>query len=190
MFKKSVAILFALFLSFSFGSGALAAENGDTQKALNLIDQANVLIDGEIDKTVLEADNLLNAYINDISKVKGTAKLGSLYSEQMNYEEKLRAAEDESKKTKINQKLDKISSEIAHVAEKLSKESTYFSERTAQYQSELDTLINVLDILTRQMTADTIAQAAELGVTAECSWKYVKIGHKWVWIDPVKVVTT
>jgi len=190
MFKKSIAILFALFLSLSFGSGAFAAENGNTQKALDLIDQTNMLIDEEIGKTVVEADNLLNAYINDISKVKGTAKLGSLYSEQMNYEAKLRNTEDEKKKAKINQKLDKISSEIANAVEKLSKESTYFSERTVQYQSELDTLINVLDVLTRQMTADTIAEAAELGVTAECSWKYVKIGHKWVWIDPIKVIGT
>lgn len=187
MAKKLTALLFTLFLAAVFGSAAYASEGGETEKGLQIINETNVLIDTEIDTASDEAAALLNTFLNDISGVKGADKLGKLYEKQVKAEAELADA-DGVYGEEARTKLAKIEAEISAAAGTLSKSSPYFAEVYSNYVSELDTLISTLDILTRQMTADAIAEAAQYGVLAECEWKFTKLGHKWVWIDPIRVV--
>ena len=181
MAKKLTALLFTLFLAAVFGSAASASE-GDTAKGLKIIDETNEQIDAEIDAASAEAAELLNTFFKDISDVKGADKLGKLYEKQV----RIDAAGVNNEEARA--KLADIEAEISAAAGVLSESSPYFAEVYSNYINKLDTLIQTLDILTRQMTADAIAEAAQYGILAECEWKFTKLGHKWAWIDPIRVV--
>lgn len=186
--KKSVVLLFTIFLTLAFGSGAFASENGDIEKALKLIDETNAAIDAEIEKAVAEGEKLQNDYFSDIQSVKGADVIISLREEQSRLEAQLLNETNADKIAAIKKKLAAIDVGILKIENALKQQSAIFAERTAQYNEDLDQLIYELDTLTRAMTADAIAEAAELGVTAVCEFKLVKIAHKWVWIDPIQVV--
>ncbi|RFU62980.1 hypothetical protein [Peribacillus glennii] len=186
--KKSIVLLFTIFLTLAFGSGAFASENGDVEEALMIIDETNATIDAEIDKAVAEADQLQQEYFEDIQSVEGADVIISLREEQTSLEAQLSTETDADATAVIKERLAAIDAQVIEEENKLSEQSDYFTERTAEFHTELDQLIHELDILTRNMTAKAIEKAAELGVTAECEWKLVKIAHQWVWIDPIRVV--
>ncbi|WP_409298750.1 hypothetical protein V1498_10210 [Peribacillus sp. SCS-26] len=59
MFKKSLAVLFALLFTFSFGTMAFASENdADSAKGLEIIEKANIEIDELIANAVEEGTKL------------------------------------------------------------------------------------------------------------------------------------
>ncbi|WP_163099252.1 hypothetical protein [Peribacillus alkalitolerans] len=188
--KKLSALLFSFLLLFTYGTSALASETNDVEKALELIETTNVAIDEEIEKTVQEANILQAKYFEDIASIQGSDAIVSLREQQSSLEAELLVAVEQEKIDTIKAELAKIDSDVASLESTLSGKSQYFADRTAQFHSELDQLIVDLDILTRKMTAETIEEAAALGVEAECVWKYVKIAHKWVWIDPIQVIGT
>jgi chromosome segregation ATPase len=188
MLKKSLAVLFTVFFALTFGKAVLAAENVDVEKALSIIDETNAAIDDEINKAVAEADKLQADYLSDIQSVEGSEVIASLREEQSILEAQLLTATYADEVTSIKARLAEIETEVSNADARLSEESELFKNRTAAFNSDLDKLINDLDQLTRQMTAQAIAEAAEYGVTAVCEWKLVKIAHRWVWIDPVQVV--
>lgn len=186
--KKSVVLLFTIFLTLAFGSGAFASENGDVEKALKLIEKTNAAIDAEIGKAVAEADELQKEYFEDIQSVDGADVIISLREEQSSLEAQLVTETDTTKSAAIKERVTSIDEQVVKEENNLSQQSEFFAGRNAQFINELDKLINELDTLTRGMTADAIEEAAELGVTAVCEFKLVKIAHKWVWIDPIQVV--
>ncbi|MDQ0220435.1 hypothetical protein ELQ35_15380 [Peribacillus cavernae] len=186
--KKSFVLLFSIFLTLAFGTGAFAAENGDVEKALKLIEKTNQAIDTKIDKAVAKADKLQGDYFSDIQSVKGADVIVSLREEQSRMEAGLLAETDSDKAAAIKERLAAIDAEVISAENSLKQQSEFFAERTAQFHAELDQLIYDLDKQTAGMTAKTIEAAAELGVTAVCEWKHVKIAHKWVWIDPIQPV--
>lgn len=62
------------------------------------------------------------------------------------------------------------------------------NELTKEYEEDLANLINDLVEETNELSAKTIEEAAELGITVICTWQYVEIGGVGVWIDPLRVV--
>jgi uncharacterized protein YukE len=188
--KKLSALLFSFLLLFTYGTSALASETTDVEKALELINTTNAAIDEEIEKAVNAANLLQAQYFEDIKSVQGSEAIVTLREQQSNLEAELLVAVEQEKIDAIKAELAKIDLEVASLESTLGGQSQDFADRTAQFHSELDQLIVDLDTLTRNMTADTIEQAAALGVEAVCVWKHVKIAHKWVWIDPIQVVGT
>jgi hypothetical protein len=59
---------------------------------------------------------------------------------------------------------------------------------TNAYNEQLDKIIADVYDVTLQTSNDAIAEAAEYGIEAECSWVLVEFADKSVWIDPIKVV--
>ncbi|OIK11605.1 hypothetical protein [Bacillus sp. MUM 13] len=188
MFKKSALLLFTVFLTLAFGSGAFAAENTDTQKALSLIDAKNAQIDNEIQKASAAADELQSNYFEDIKGIEGADAFISLRNEQTKLEAALVAETDSAKADSIRAELAPIDNELALSENSLKQKSSDFAGLTEKYNSNLNALISALDTLTSDITANAIQEAAELGVSAQCELKLVKIAHKLVWIDPIQVV--
>lgn len=186
--KKGIVLLFSFLFLFGISSHAFAAENKDTEQALKLIEKTNANIDKEIDKTVEKANKLQNLYFHQILLVKGSDQIYSLRLEQTKLENQLLNTTDEQKAAELRASLESIDKKVAEVESKLSEQSSYFAKVTAQFNQDLNQLIADLDAKTKQMTAETIQKAAELGVTAACDWKLVKIAHKWIWIDPIAIV--
>ncbi|CAH0347646.1 hypothetical protein [Bacillus sp. CECT 9360] len=180
--RKSFVLLFSILLTLTFGSGAFAAESKDASKGLRLIELTNKAIDLAIDKAVAKGEKLQNDYHADIKSVEGAEVIISLREEQSLLET------DTAKAAETEERLAAIEAEILLIENKLKQESDYFAKRTAQYNAELDLLINNLVNVTNEMTARTINTVAKMGINAVCEWEYVKIGHKWVWVDPVAVV--
>ncbi|MDQ0192379.1 hypothetical protein [Paenibacillus wynnii] len=61
------------------------------------------------------------------------------------------------------------------------------AERKAEYTKVLNEISTTLYNETLAISQEAIRQAAELGVTAECSWVLVKLADTTVWIDPIAV---
>lgn len=186
--RKSFILLFSILLALTFGSGAFAADSKDASKGLRLIELTNKAIDLAIDKTVAKGEKLQDDYHADIQSVEGAEVIISLREEQSQLEAQLANETDAANKAVIEERLAAIEAEILTTENELKQESGYFAKRTAQYNAELDLLINNLVNVTNKMTATTIDAVAKLGITAVCEWVHVKIGHKWVWVDPVQVV--
>jgi hypothetical protein len=157
--KKFIVALFSVVALFMFmGNGAFAAEN-DNAEILQKIEETNVAIEQEIQAAQAKGDKLLSALSLE------TAKLDA----------KLESARQNG-------------ASEADIA-KLEKEvKTKKAELTSRYNNGLDKLIGDLIDKTNKMTADMIEEAAKEGIQAECSWVYVQIADRWVWVDPIQVV--
>jgi len=59
---------------------------------------------------------------------------------------------------------------------------------TNTYNEQLDKIIAEVYDVTLQTSNDAIAEAAEYGIEAECSWVLVEFADKSVWIDPIRVI--
>ena len=59
---------------------------------------------------------------------------------------------------------------------------------TNTYNEQLDKIITEVYDVTLQTSNDAIAEAAEYGIEAECSWVLVEFADKSVWIDPIRVI--
>ncbi|MCA0984226.1 hypothetical protein LCL89_09235 [Halobacillus yeomjeoni] len=61
-------------------------------------------------------------------------------------------------------------------------------EETLEYTEDLEKVIQDVYDETLKMSNETIKKAAEKGVYAEQSWRWVQFGDRMVWIDPVRVI--
>ena len=59
---------------------------------------------------------------------------------------------------------------------------------TNTYNEQLDKIIAEVYDVTLQTSNDAIAEAAEYGIEAECSWVLVEFADRSVWIDPIRVI--
>ena len=59
---------------------------------------------------------------------------------------------------------------------------------TNTYNEQLDKIITEVYDVTLQTSNDAIAEAAEYGIEAECSWVLVEFADRSVWIDPIRVI--
>jgi hypothetical protein len=59
---------------------------------------------------------------------------------------------------------------------------------TNAYNEQLDKIIKEVYDVTLQTSNEAIAEAAEYGIEAECSWVLVEFADRSVWIDPIRVV--
>ncbi|WP_335869498.1 hypothetical protein [Bacillus sp. 2205SS5-2] len=91
------------------------------------------------------------------------------------------AAENEKDYEKTTKKIDNLK-------DKLKKVSSYHEEITNKYTEDLEKIISKVYDETLEMSLETIEEAAEAGVIAECSWTLVRFADRWVWIDPIKIV--
>lgn len=80
-----------------------------------------------------------------------------------------------------------VQAQADQLSDVVSIQSALIDARTQVYTAQLDNLITTLYDETLKIADDAIAQAAELGVTAEHFWKLVKIADREVWIDPINV---
>jgi fructose/tagatose bisphosphate aldolase len=76
---------------------------------------------------------------------------------------------------------------IEELAAKLNGKTDY-AKATNAYIKKINEVIQKCYDKTLDMSNDAIEKAAQKGVIAECDWKLVRFGHKWVWIDPIKVI--
>ncbi|RHW40328.1 hypothetical protein D1B31_12305 [Neobacillus notoginsengisoli] len=178
MLKKVLAILFTAILVMGLGSPALASENADVAKGLQLIEQTNKEIDKKIEKAVAKADNLQAEYLYEQKKIKERNDEFQKDIEEATLE--LMAAEEKDAK--------KLEDKIKKLNEKLYEQSKIYEEKTQKYTKELEKVISNVYNETLEMSAETIKKAEQYGVIAECEWKLVRFADKWVWIDPVRVV--
>ncbi|MGI2327977.1 hypothetical protein [Planococcus sp. YIM B11945] len=82
---------------------------------------------------------------------------------------------------------EEITAAIEELAENLTEKSDYV-KLTKSYINKLNEVIQKCYDKTLDMSNDAIEKAETKGVRAECSWKLVRFGHKWVWIDPIKLI--
>ncbi|WP_371017922.1 hypothetical protein [Pseudalkalibacillus sp. JSM 102089] len=157
--KKLIVALFSVVALFMFmGTGTFAAEN-DHSDILQKIEETNVKIEEEIQTAQAKGNKLLSTLSLETTKLDAT----------------LATARQDGKSD----------AEIAKIEKEV---KTKKAELTSKYNQELDKLIDNLIDKTNKMTADMIAEAAKEGIQAECSWVYVQIGDRWVWVDPIQVV--
>ncbi|WP_347548268.1 hypothetical protein ABFG93_11995 [Pseudalkalibacillus hwajinpoensis] len=157
--KKVIIALFSVVAMFMFmGTGTFAAENNN-EEILHKIEETNVKIEEEI----LAA------------QVKGDELVAKLSLETTKLEANLEAAH---RNGKSGEELAKLEKEV----------KTKKAALTAKYNEELDKLIGDLIGKTNKITADMIKEAAKEGIQAECSWVYVQIADRWVWVDPIKII--
>lgn len=157
--KKFIVALFSVVALFMFmGTGAFAAEN-DHAEILQKIDETNVKIEAEIQTAQSKGNQLLSTLSLETAKLD--AKLENA---------RLNGASE---------------AEIANIEKEVKKQKAVLVDK---YNQKLDTLIDDLINKTNKMTADMIDEAAEAGIQAECSWVYVQIGDRWVWVDPIKII--
>ncbi|WP_273853955.1 hypothetical protein [Guptibacillus spartinae] len=157
--KKLIVALFSVVALFMFmGTSTFAAES-DHNEILQKIDETNVRIEAEIQKAQGKGDQLLATLSLE------TAKLDAKIE---------------------NARLNGASPTDVAVIEKEVKKKK--DELTEKYNQDLDKLINDLIRKTNKMTADMIEEAAKEGIQAECSWVYVQIADRWVWVDPIQIV--
>ncbi|MCA0170681.1 hypothetical protein [Bacillus sp. RAR_GA_16] len=157
--KKFIVALFSVVALFMFmGTGAFAAEN-DHAEILQKIDETNVKIEAEIQTAQSKGNQLLSTLSLETAKLD--AKLENA---------RLNGASE---------------AEIANIEKEVKKQKAVLVDK---YNQKLDTLIDDLINKTNKMTADMIDEAAEAGIQAECSWVYVQIGDRWVWVDPIQIV--
>ncbi|WP_028390281.1 hypothetical protein [Bacillus cihuensis] len=189
MLKRSVSVLLFL-LSLTVGTSVFAAEtdNENVEKALRIIDETNAVIDAEIVQAQNSAGVLQDAYFADIQSIEGTEAIIALRSELINLEKALKFATEESEIASLSEQVATLTAEVTSLEAVLSEQSSEFAELTLTYNESLNLIIHDVDVLTRELSAEGIAKAAELGVKAECVWKYVNFAHKWAWIDPIQVV--
>lgn len=218
------------FISLSFGPMDLvsASDNQDIQKALDEINKTNEKIEVKIEKAVKKADELQEDYLLEVRKIE-EGDLFKLNNEKADILVELeKHKNDHEKRSKLEEKLQKIDMKLVEKQEKLNvqmreieleieanlaslssdhqlnkeaiekkllqlnKKLSNTSEKhekvTAKYVEDLDKVIADVYLETLEMSNKTIAEAAEKGVQAECSWKLVRFADKWVWIDPIRVV--
>ncbi|TWT25229.1 hypothetical protein [Planomicrobium sp. CPCC 101110] len=77
---------------------------------------------------------------------------------------------------------------IESLTAKLNSKSNKYVAATNVYVKQLDVVIKDCYDVTLLMSNDAIEKAGKKGVLAECSWKLVRFGHQWVWIDPIRIV--
>lgn len=61
-------------------------------------------------------------------------------------------------------------------------------KETQAYMRALNQVIDDCYNVTLAISTQAIAEAAEKGIIAECSWVLVNFGYKSEWIDPIKIV--
>ena len=77
---------------------------------------------------------------------------------------------------------------LEELTTKLNKIGKKYVSSTDTYVKNLNKVITDCYNVTLVMSNEAIAKAAEKGIIAECSWKLVRFGHLWVWIDPIRIV--
>ena len=176
-----LAFFTILFLGVSLGlsSNAQAASEADIEKALEIIDAANLEMDQIIETGVQDADALWAVYLEELDVMKN--ELETLDQEIARVETELANSTEASQQEGLNAALSALLLEKGLLEERM-------EQRTAQFDQEVDAIITYVFDITLQMTQDTIDEVAEYGVVAECFWKYVRFADRWAWIDPVRVV--
>ncbi|WP_404448544.1 hypothetical protein LG307_04530 [Sutcliffiella horikoshii] len=176
-----LAFFTILFLGVSLGlsSNAQAASDADIEKALEIIDAANIEMDQIIETGVQDADALWAVYLEELDVMKN--ELENLDQEIASVETDLTNATEASQQEELNAALSALLLEKGQLEERM-------NQRTAQFDQEVDAIITYVFDITLQMTQDTIDEVAEYGVVAECFWKYVRFADRWAWIDPVRLV--
>ncbi|PUB10955.1 hypothetical protein [Paenisporosarcina sp. OV554] len=97
---------------------------------------------------------------------------------------------------KANIKIDKKIEQAVKDADRLQENylsqvampNAEIDQLTTKYNEELDKIIRSVYEETLQISKETIIEAEEYGIKAECSWVLVEFADRSVWIDPIKVV--
>ncbi|MBN8210175.1 hypothetical protein JI666_15595 [Bacillus sp. NTK071] len=133
--KKLLSTLFALILSFSFGTGAFASgHSSNHQKVLEDIEETNLDINKKIEKAVEDADQLQAEYLQDVREVEEGKDIVKLKDEKEKVlEEVKQAGRDERKRERAIEKLEKLDAKMSEKASKL-------EEKMVSIQGELDEL--------------------------------------------------
>jgi hypothetical protein len=63
-----------------------------------------------------------------------------------------------------------------------------YEQLTNNYVTQLWKIITNLQEKAAKMSANTIKKATEVGINAVCELVLVRIGHEYVWVDPIRVV--
>lgn len=63
-----------------------------------------------------------------------------------------------------------------------------YEQLTNNYVTQLWKIITNLQEKAAKMSANTIKKATEVGIHAVCELVLVRIGHEYVWVDPIRVV--
>ncbi|NLP49824.1 hypothetical protein [Bacillus sp. RO1] len=176
-----LAFFTILFLGVSLGlsSNAHAASDADVEKALEIIDAANMEMDRIIETGVQDADALWAVYLEELAVLEG--ELTQLNTGIEELETALLNSTNSVHQAELEEALAALQAEKGLLEERI-------AQRTAQFDQEVDAIISYVFDITLQMTQETIDEVAEYGVVAECFWKYVRFADRWAWIDPVRVV--
>ncbi|QFT87943.1 hypothetical protein FIU87_04675 [Bacillus sp. THAF10] len=183
MKKLGFLTFFALlFFGVSLGVSSTAhASEGDIEKALQIIEKANIEMDEIIDAGVEEADAIWAVYLAEYDVMK--AELEAL-------SQQIQAVEASMENSSESAELAALSEQLASLQEEKSLLEEAMAQKTAKFDQEVDEIISYVFDITLEMTQDTIDEVAQYGVVAECYWKYVRFADRWAWIDPVRVVAT
>jgi hypothetical protein len=115
-----------------------------------------------------------------------------MFSEKNNSEEKLLLVENE-----VNEITTLLFSNENMLAlnsleqEKQSEGKTVYEkyiQLTDKYIKQLKTIIENLQEKAEKLSTNTIKKATEVGINAVCELVLVRIGHEYVWVDPIRVV--
>lgn len=113
MVKKVLALTLTAFLTASLGTSAFAAsKTTDVEKTLAFIEETNQNIELEIEKAVVQADQLEADYLQDIKKLEEDAAVANLREQQQKLLELLNKTSDPAKKGLLSSQLYEVNAQI------------------------------------------------------------------------------
>lgn len=177
--RKLLLSVMMVLLFFSFSTSALASVT-QHEEGLKIIDMANAEIEAKIDESVKNADTLHAAYLAKIQRISKEEKSPDA---KQKVEAFIAAASDDSGIT--NEYLLAAAQELDN---ELKGKAQKYAAVTNEYIAQLEAIIQDCLEVTGAISQQAIAEAKEYGIKAECSWVYIKFGHKYAWIDPLQIV--
>ena len=188
--KKKISMILMMVVVLSLSTLTVFADDNSDEnliKVLELVEETNEKIDELITKAVDKADDEMDEYLEELDELALDKVM--LESELNYYQEKLKSYDvnsNDNKKVKkeirtIKKIINALNEEINEIDEEM---NALNNEMNMEIQKIIDKLIDE----TNQCSADTRAEAAELGYTVICEWVEVEIADRMILVDPLRVL--
>lgn len=138
--NKFLASMLTVTLFLGLGTTALAAEDNNYEKGIQIIEKANLEIDEKIGKAVQEADRLQAGYLAEIRKIEEGKETVKLQEELEKTNSELAKARKEGKDIeKYTEKILQIELALAFHEKRINDKIAQLEEDIAEFKLSLET---------------------------------------------------